>query len=73
MLPDLVICFRFLPSLAIVKICDLPDRVDMNARWRPFGANAGLSFVPSPKVSCRTLPLARSFTLMSLPGPVREV
>ena len=43
----------------------------MNARCRPLGANAGLSLVPSPKVSCRTWPLARSITLMSKPGPVR--
>ena len=39
-----------MPSLAMVKICDLPDRVDMNARCLPFAANDGLSFVPSPNV-----------------------
>ena len=38
LLPALVICRRFLPSRAIVKICDLPARVDMNARCRPLGA-----------------------------------
>ena len=43
----------------------------MNARCRPFGANAGLSLVPSPNVICRTSRVARSRILMSLPGPVR--
>src|SRR5206468_5157487 len=46
--PTLVICFRSCPVREMVKICDLPDRVDMNARWRPFGAHDGLSFDPSP-------------------------
>ena len=38
------ICLRSLPVRAIVKICFLPARVDVNAMWRPLGANAGLSF-----------------------------
>ena len=49
-----VICRRPLPSRPIVKICVLPARVDVNARCRPLGANAGLSLVPSPNVICRT-------------------
>ena len=49
--PTFVICRRFWPVREIVKICDLPDRVDMKARCRPFADHVGLSLVPSPKVS----------------------
>src|SRR5262249_13568958 len=35
-------------------------------------ANAGLSLVPSPNVSWRMWPVARSSTLMSYPGPLRD-
>jgi hypothetical protein len=59
-----------LPSRAIVKICVFPERVELNAICRPFGEKHGLSFVPSPNVSCRTAPVASSSTLMSFPGPV---
>jgi hypothetical protein len=31
LLPDLVICLTFFPSRAMVKICFLPERVDVNA------------------------------------------
>src|SRR5262249_35036173 len=71
LLPLRVIWRMSLPSRAIVKICDLPARVDMNARCRPLPDQVGLSLVPSPKVNCRTCRVARSITLMSLPGPFR--
>ena len=73
MLPACVTCFRFFPSRAIVNTCDFPDLVDMNARCLPLGDHDGLSLVPSPNVNCRTWRVAKSITLMSLPGPVREV
>src|SRR6266498_1972881 len=73
LLPDLVNCLRSLPVRAIVKICFLPARVDVNAMWRPLGANAGLSFEPSPNVNWRTSRVDMSITLMSLPGPVFAV
>src|SRR5918993_3007305 len=68
--PLRVNCLRSLPSRAIVKICTFPARVDENARWRPFGANAGLSLVPSPKVSRLEVFVARSSTSTSNPGPL---
>ena len=71
LLPVLVSCLTSLPSRATLKICDRPARVDMNAMCRPFGAKAGLSFEPSPYVSCRTCLVARSMILISNPGPVR--
>jgi len=49
-MPSLVTCRRSSPLRLIVKICSLPARVDVNARWRPFGANAGLSLLPMPLV-----------------------
>ena len=51
LLPTLVIFVSCLPSRAMVKTCALPARVETNARWRPFGANAGLSLLPSPLVN----------------------
>src|SRR5437879_6812322 len=61
-----------LPSRAIVKICVLPARVEENARCRPLGDQLGLSLLPSPNVNWRTVLVARSITLMSSPGPVRD-
>src|SRR4029453_16141194 len=53
LLPALVSWRTSLPSRAMVKTCVLPDRVEVNTRWRPLGAKAGLSLLPSPNVSCR--------------------
>ena len=60
------------PSRWIVKICSLPARVDVNATWRPFGENAGLSLLPMASVSARVLRVAKSKTLMMLPPPIRD-
>ena len=46
LLPVVVICLTSRPSRVIVKICELPLRVDMNAMCRPFGEYAGLSLDP---------------------------
>ena len=43
----------------------------MKTMWRPLGENAGLSLVPSPKVSDLVAPVDRSSTRMSKPGPLR--
>src|SRR5207253_5253090 len=60
LLPVRVICVSPLPSRAIVKICTFPARVEVKARCRPFGANAGLSLLPSPFVSWWLVCLATS-------------
>src|SRR5262245_32253811 len=70
--PALVSWRTSLPSRAIVNTCVLPDRVDVKTMWRPLGANAGLSLLPSLNVSCRVTLVARSSTLTSKPGPVRD-
>ena len=49
---------RPFPSRPIVKICLLPVRVEVNARCRPVGENAGLSFDPWPSVICVTCRVA---------------
>jgi hypothetical protein len=56
LLPSRVICRRCVPSRSMMKTCALPLRVETNARWRPLGANAGLSFDPMPSVIVVILP-----------------
>ena len=53
LLPVFVSWRTSLPSRAMVKTCVLPDRVEVKTRWRPLGAKAGLSLLPSPNVNCR--------------------
>ena len=60
LLPARVICRSPLPSRAIVKICILPSRDEMNAMCRPLGEKVGLSLVPRPSVSVRFCPVATS-------------
>jgi hypothetical protein len=70
-----VAVLRDLPDVLPVTVdredLALPARVDMNARWRPFGDHAGLSLVPSPNVICRVSPVPMFRILMSKPGPLR--
>src|SRR5882672_4210217 len=64
-MPWRVTCRRFLPSRSMRKICSLPARVDVNARCRPFGENAGLSLLPTPSVTVFDVRVAKSKILMS--------
>src|SRR3972149_3887949 len=41
------------PSASMLKSCQLPRRLDWKARWRPLGAQEGLSLEPGPAVSRR--------------------
>jgi hypothetical protein len=48
LLPNVVTCRSPFPSRPMRNICIFPLRVDVNAIWRPFGENTGLSLLPSP-------------------------
>src|SRR6185436_14780250 len=71
-MPDRVIWRRFFPSRSIRKICSFPARVDVNARCRPLGENAGLSLLPMPSVTVFAPRFWKSKILMSNPAPVRD-